>query len=110
MMRSEECANSRVTESVALHVLQGILFAMHAAEDMISDFLVAEEDDADGGQGGQRAAVEQLLQILHRSASLHAEAPREAAVPLGAAILEPLCQLINSMLGLLQSQPADAQV
>ncbi len=110
MMRSEECANSRVTESVALHVLQGILFAMHAAEDMISDFLVAEEDDADGGQGGQRAAVGQLLQILHRSASLHAEAPREAAVPLGAAILEPLCQLINSMLGLLQSQPADAQV
>ena len=92
-----------------LYALQGVLFALHAAEDMISDFLGAEED-ADGGQGGQRAAVGQLMQILHRSASLHAETPREAAVPLGAAILEPLCQLITSMLGLLHSQPADAQV
>ncbi len=97
----------RYWQSLLLHASQGILFAIHAAEDMISDFLGAEEDDA---EGGQRAAVGQLLQILHRSASLHAEAPKEAAVPLGAAILEPLCQLITSMLGLLQSQPADAQV
>ena len=76
---------------------------------MISDFLGGEEDVA-GGRDGQRAAVGQLLQILQKSASLHAEAPEEAAVPLGAAILEPLCQLITSMLGLLQSQPSDAQV
>ena len=76
---------------------------------MISDFLGAE-GDTDSGQGGQRAAVAQLLQILHGCASLHAEAPKKAAVPLGAAILEPLCQLITSMLGLLHDKPADAQV
>lgn len=89
-----------------LYSLQGILYAIHAAEDMVSDFLGAEED----ADGGQQAAVGQLLQILHRSVSLHAEAPKEAARPLGAAILEPLCQLITSMLGLLQGEPADAQV
>ena len=89
--------------------MQGVLFAVHAAEDMISDFLGAEED-APGEQDGQRALVGQLLQMLQKSAGLHAEAPREAAVPLGAAILEMLCQLITSMLGLLQSQPSDAQV
>ena len=97
------------TNNLVLHALQGILYAVYAAEDMISGFLGAEED-APGGQDGQRAAVGQLLQILQRSASLQAEAPRDAAVPLGSAILEPLCQLITSMLGLLQSQPADAQV
>ena len=89
--------------------MQGVLFAVHAAEDIISDFL-GTEDDSPGGDAGQLTAVGKLLQILQKSAGMHAEAPKEAAVPLGTAILEPLCHLITSMLGLLQSQPADAQV
>ncbi len=88
--------------------MQGVLFAVHAAEDMISDFLGVAED-LPLGEDRQLAAVGQLLQILQKSASIHAAA-KEAAVSLGTAILEPLCQLITSMLGLLQSQPADAQV
>ena len=81
---------------------------MHAAEDMISDFLGAEEGPE--GAAGQQAATGMLLQILQKSASMHAEVPKQAAIPLGIAILDPLCQLITSMLGLMHSQPAAAQV
>ena len=88
--------------------IQGVLFAVHAAEDMISDFLGAEEDPE--GAAGQQTAAGMLLQILQKSASMHAEVPKQAAIPLGIAILDPLCQLITSMLGLMHSQPAAAQV
>lgn len=88
--------------------IQGVLFAVHAAEDMISDFLGAEEGPK--GAAGQQAAAGMLLQILQKSAGMHAEVPKQAAIPLGIAILDPLCQLITSMLGLMHSQPAAAQV
>ena len=88
--------------------IQGILFAVHAAEDMISDFLGAEEGPEDAA--GQQAAADMLLQILQKSASMHAEVPKQAAISLGIAILDPLCQLITSLLGLMHSQPAAAQV
>ena len=81
---------------------------MHAAEDMISDFLGAEEGPE--GAAGQQAAASMLLQILQKSAGMHAEVPKQAAIALGIAILDPLCQLITSMLGLMHSQPAAAQV
>ena len=77
---------------------------------MISDFLGPEEDEGSGSNGRQEAAAGMLLQILQKSAGMHAEAPAQATVSLGTAILEPLCQLITSMLSLLKSRPADAQV
>ena len=88
--------------------VQGVLFAVHSAEDMISDFLGAEEGPEDSA--GQQAVAGMLLQILQKSAGMHAEVPKQAAIPLGIAILDPLCQLITSMLGLMHSQPAAAQV
>ena len=88
--------------------IQAVLYAVHAAEDMISDFLGAEESPEDAA--GQQAAAGMLLQILQKSASMHTEVPKQSAIPLGIAILDPLCQLITSMLGLMHSQPAAAQV
>ena len=101
-------AESRKGLMVKLRCIQGVLFAVHAAEDMISDYLGAEEGPE--GAAGQQAAAGMLLQILQKSAGMHAEVPKQAAIPLGIAILDPLCQLITSMLGLMHSQPAAAQV
>ena len=101
-------AESRRGLKVKLWCIQGVLFAVHAAEDMISDFLSAEEGPED--VTGQQAVAGMLLQILQKSAGMHAEVPKQAAIPLGIAILDPLCQLITSMLSLMHSQPAAAQV
>ncbi|CAK0735276.1 hypothetical protein CVIRNUC_000554 [Coccomyxa viridis] len=99
--------HSQSTGIDSVRLAEGVLFAVHAAEDMISDFLGAEEGPK--GAAGQQAAAGMLLQILQKSAGMHAEVPKQAAIPLGIAILDPLCQLITSMLGLMHSQPAAAQ-
>ena len=101
-------SESRTWLTLRQWCIQGVLFAVHAAEDMISDFLGAEEGPEDAA--GQQAATGMLLQILQKSASMHAEVPQQAAIPLGIAILDPLSQLITSMLGLMHSQPTAAQV